>query len=76
MAQRAFECKQKNTYGIENLNGMTRIHDNILNKIDECNLLHDITNPHKHTKNLSSHYYPILHGCKNTRHDRAYFKNF
>ena len=41
---------------------MTRIHDKEVNKIAECNLLHDIINPPKHTKNLNSHYSPIIHG--------------
>ena len=39
----------KNTYGIENYNGMTRIHDNEVNNTPECNLLHDIINPTKPT---------------------------
>ena len=30
---------------------MTRIHDIEVNKIAECNLLHDILNPPKRTKN-------------------------
>ena len=67
---RAFERKQKNTYGIENQNNMTRIHDNKVNKITECNLLHDIINTPKRTKNVNSHYSPILHGCMNTRKGR------
>ena len=46
----AFQCKQKSTYWIENQNYMTCIHDKELNKIVECNLLHDIINPPKHTK--------------------------
>ena len=29
---------------------MTRIHDNEVNKIAECNLLHDISNPPKCNK--------------------------
>ena len=48
--KRAFECKIENTYGIENQNDMTRICDNKLNNISECNLLHDIINPRKLTK--------------------------
>ena len=54
---------------------MTRIHDYEVNKISECNLLHDIINRHKHNKRLNSRYYPILHVCMNTRHVRAKFKN-
>ena len=68
--------EQKNTYGIENQNDMTRIHDNKVNKIDERNLLHDIINSLKHTKNLNIHYYPISYGCMNTGKGRAKFKNF
>ena len=29
------------------------IHDNEVNNISECNLLHDLINPLKHTKNLN-----------------------
>ena len=55
---------------------MTRINDNEVNKIAECNLLHDIINPPKPTKYLNSHYSPILHGCMNTRKGKAKFKKF
>ena len=48
--KRAFECDLKNTYGIENKNGMTHIHDNKVNHIAECNLLHDTSKPSKRTK--------------------------
>ena len=71
-----FEFKLEKTYGIENQNGMERIHDEEVNKISEYNLLHGIINPPKRTKNLNSNYYPILHGCMNTRHGRSKFKNF
>ena len=46
---------------------MTCIHGNKVNKISECNLIYDVLNPSKHTKNLNRHYYPILRGCMNTR---------
>ena len=62
-----FECKQKNPYRIENRNDMTHIHDKEVNKIAECNLIHDIINPSKNAKNVNSHYSPILHGCMNTK---------
>ena len=55
---------------------MTRIHNNEVKNIAECNLLHDIINPPKRAKNLNSHYYPILHVCMNTRKGKAKFKNF
>ena len=51
---------------MKRLNIMNRIHDNKLNNISECYLLHDIINASKRTKNLNSHYYPILRGCMNT----------
>ena len=55
---------------------MTRIHDKKVNKIAECNLIHDIIKPPKRTKILDSHYYPILHVCMNNRHGREKLKNF
>ena len=55
---------------------MTPIHDNEVKNIAECNLLHDITNPPKHTKQLNSHFYPILYGFINTRKVKLKFKNF
>ena len=54
---------------------MTGIHDNEVNKIPECNLLHGRINPPKHTKSLNIHYYTILHGCTNTRKSREKSKN-
>ena len=47
-------------------NGMTRMHDNEVNHIYECNLLHDILNNPERTNKLSSHYSFIIHGCMNT----------
>ena len=55
---------------------MTCIHEDEVNKISECNLLHDILNPSKRTKSISSHYSPILHRCMNTKKGREKFKNF
>ena len=55
---------------------MTRIHDDEVNKISECNLLHDIINPPKRTRILNIHYSPIINGCMNTRKSRAKFNNF
>ena len=52
--KRAFEYELENTYDIEIYNGMTCIHGNKVNKLSECNLLHDILNPPKHTKNKIS----------------------
>ena len=45
---------------MKNLNNMNCIHDNKVNNIDKYNLLHDIINPYKHKKSLSTHYYHIL----------------
>ena len=47
-----------------------------VNKVGECNLIHDIINPSKRTKISNIHKYPILHECMNTRKRRAKFKNF
>ena len=55
---------------------MTGINGNKVNKIAECNLLHDMLNTFKRTKKLNKHYYTILHGFMNTRKGRAKFKNF
>ena len=48
-------------------NKMIYMHDNEVNNIAEWYLLHDITNPPKHAKNINSHYSPIFHGCINIR---------
>ena len=55
---------------------MTRMHNNEVKNIPECNLLHDIINPPKRGRNLNSHYSPILHGCMKTRKSKAKFKTF
>ena len=54
---------------------MNHTNDNEVNNIAEFNLLHDILNPSKHTKNKKNHYYPILHVCINTRRGEVKFKN-
>ena len=54
---------------------MTYIHDNEVNNIAKCNLLHDIINPPKRARNINIHYSPILHGFMNTRKGRSKFKN-
>ena len=74
--KRAFEDEKKNSYGIENRNDMTRIHNNEVNNIAEWNLLHDIINPPKQTKILNIHYSHILHGCMNNRKGRSKSKNY
>ena len=54
---------------------MNNIHDNDVNNKDEFNLLHDILNTFKRTKNTNYRYSPILNGCTNTRRDRGKYKN-
>ena len=73
---RAFEFKLENTYEIQSQNGMTCIHGNRVNKWSEFNLIHDILNPPKRTKHLTSHYSTILQVCMNIRKGKARFKNF
>ena len=53
-----------------------RIHDNEVNKISECNLLHDIINYPRRAKILNIHYSPIIHVCMNTRKGKSKFNNF
>ena len=55
---------------------MTRIHDNEVNNIAECNLLHDIINPPKRAKHFNRYYLPILYRFMNTRKGKAKFKIF
>ena len=55
---------------------MTCIHDKEINHTAEYILSHDILNPPKRTKTINSHYYPIIHGCMDTRKVKAKFKNF
>ena len=74
--KRVFESKLSNKYEIEIQNGMNVIHRNKVNKITECNLLHDIINYPKHTKHLNIYYYSDIHGWMNTQKGRAKFKNF
>ena len=71
-----FEIEIKNTYEIDIYNGMNCIHQNKVNKISECNLLHYMLNIPKCTKTLNSHYSSITHLCMNTQNGRARFKNF
>ena len=43
------------------LNGINSINDNKVNRRPEFNLLFDILNNSKPTKNINTHYSPILH---------------
>ena len=49
--KRVFECKIKNTYEIEIQNGMTCMHNKEVNNISQWDLLHDVINPPKRTRN-------------------------
>ena len=51
---------------MKNICDMENIHNNDINNISEFNLLHDILNNSKRTRNTNSKYYPILHVCMNT----------
>ena len=53
---------------------MNFMHNNRVNNIAEYNVLHGILNYSKRTKNISSHYYLILHGFMNTHRVNAKFK--
>ena len=66
----------KSEYLIENQNEIIYIHDKEVNNISECNLLHDMINPHKRAKNINRYYSTIIHGCMNTRKNMEKFKNF
>ena len=55
---------------------MNHKNNNEVNNIAEFNSLHDILNTSKRTKYINIHYYPILHGCMNTRKERVKFENF
>ena len=55
---------------------INHIHDTRVINIAEFNLLHNILNPSKCTKNINSHYSPILHGCVNTRRGYSDIKEF
>ena len=53
---------------------MTPVHNDEFKNRSECNLLHDIINPPKRAKKLNRHYFPILHGCMNTRKGKVKIK--
>ena len=52
--KRVLEYKQKNSYGNENRNDMTRIHKNEVKIMAEYNLLHGTINLPKRGKNRKS----------------------
>ena len=55
LLKHVFERELKYIYHITRHNGMICIHENEVDKIAECNLLHDILNPSKRAKVLNSH---------------------
>ena len=55
---------------------MTIIHDNKVNIIPACNLLHDILNPPKRKKVLNIHYSPIQNKFINKRKGKSKFNKF
>ena len=57
----AFESEHKNVYDKNRPNGINHIHENEVNKRAKFNLLHDILNPSKGTKNINIRYTPTLH---------------
>ena len=82
---RGNDTANKNKYNINQYNNAIINHAlyeiipqkiNKVNKIAECNLLHNIINPLKRTKILNIRYSPILHGWMNTIKGRGRFKNF
>ena len=52
---------------------MNCIHDNEVNNIAECNVLHDILNPTICNKNVYRQHCTILKGCTNTRKGKVRF---
>ena len=61
-----FEGKLENIFDMKSLKVIHRIHDSKVITTAGYNLLHDILNPSKFTKNINIHYSPIQHGCMNT----------
>ena len=49
------------------------MHDNEVNNIVECNLLHDIINPPKLVKYINIHYYRVAHPQSNRIHELLNF---
>ena len=55
LLKNTFERELKIIYEIKRRNGMNHTHDNKVNNIAEYNLLNDILNPSKMTKNINFH---------------------
>ena len=69
------ELEYESSYVIGNLNEIIYIQDNEVKNIAECNLLHDIIITPKSTKNINSHYSPIINGCIKIKRGKAKFNN-
>ena len=50
---------------MNSFNYMNSIYDKDVNNISEFILLYDLINTSTLTKNINSHYYPVLYGCIN-----------
>ena len=74
--KRELGSKLENIYDVKSLNDMNNIHDNKVNNIAECNLLNDIVNTSKCTKDINTNYFPILHLCINTCKGRVKYNSF
>ena len=59
-----------------NIYYMNNIHDNDVNNIAKCSLLHDILNPYEYVKINNCRDSPILHVWMNTRMGKAENKKF
>ena len=70
------ESKLKYIYDMKILNGINHIDDKKVDHTAEWNLPHGILNYYKRTKNINSHYSPIIHGCMNTHRGISRVKNF
>ena len=71
-----FESKHILIYYMKISSSMNPIHDNEVNNIAEWNLLHDMINPSKRTKNINSNYSHILNGCMNICKGKSKVNNF
>ena len=76
LRKRMFESELKIIYYMKRPNGMNYMHDKKVNKRAELNLLHDMLKPSKRTKNINSHYSPIIHVCMNTQKVKSRFNIF
>ena len=62
-----FGSELENVYDKKISNNMNRINDKYINNIAEFNLLHNVIDYYKCTKNINTHYSFTIHGCMDTR---------